>query len=83
MHLLPYQRRNRIHSAERSLPTFVNEAGPASRRKPIRLAASVADRYDGLKKENSLLSTKLGNLIAIGEIEDLLLFPSEESNHGR
>jgi hypothetical protein len=43
----------------------------------------VKHRYDGLKKENSLLSMKLGNLIAMGRLRICFLFPSEESNHGR
>jgi hypothetical protein len=44
--------------------------------------APVALRYDGLKKENSLLSTKLGNLDCRGEDSGSASFPQYGDSHG-
>ena len=42
----------------------------------------VCPRYDGLKKENSLLSMKLGNLYRCGKNSAFASFPQYGESHG-
>jgi hypothetical protein len=52
---------------------------------PAKLSfrAWVKNRYDGLKKENSLLSTKLGKLDCRGEDSGFASFPRYGESHVR